>query len=709
MRIVLPSSLLLAALAGAAQAQDFRVIALPDTQKYTESYPELFIGQTQWIADRLVPDNIRFVTHLGDLVEEAATIAHWNVATNAMSILDGAGVPYGTCVGNHDVRYPGEFFDPTGVNYRTYFGPQFYEGEPWFGGASPSGLSNYQVIEVDGVEYLFLHLQVETPAPELAWAQGVLNENRDKPTWLSTHRYLFDWIFEQGRYDEFNYFFEPPYVPNGISADELFNNFVAANRQVYVVHCGHNDGEYRQTSTNNFGLPVHEILADYQNTFGNGGNGWLRVMDFRPGLDRIDVTTYSPTLNSFMTDEESQFTLSVDFEDYVADRPFLRFQEGLGGYGGTRDTWISEADPNSSYGGSDQIVVDCDVNNNIFTDYAGQGLIRFEDLFRAPVLEGEGTPTRIPLGAVIERALLTVTLAEDTDLGDPQYRLFRMTRSWDEGSTWNSLGNGIGVGSDTDPQLVSFFTGDNDPDLEFGRTVDVASAVQAWSQGAPNHGLAILPEPLPFFDDGIAIRSSEDGNSALRPVLDVEFSYEVLNVPPTIDAFLTASALVVVEGDEVELSFAATDPNPLDPLTFRINGQDVGFATGSGVTTHPVLFEDDGVYTFTAEVLDDEVSVAAGEVEIEVLNRAPWLGRGASPVLVGTRSVPLPLVIDVQDAPFDRPRAAWELDGDGRFDDLEGFEGHWTFHRTGSHRIQVLLSDEDGGQAVHELMVRIRP
>jgi len=115
------------------------------------------------------------------------------------------------------------------------------------------------------------------------------------------------------------------------------------------------------------------------------------------------------------------------------------------------------------------------------------------------------------------------------------------------------------------------------------------------------------------------------------------------------------------------------------------------------------------MYTFTAEVLDDEASVAAGEVEIEVLNRAPRLDRDASPVLVGTRSVPLPLVIDVLDAPFDHPRAAWELDGDGRFDDLEGFEGLWTFHRAGSHRVQVLLSDEDGGQEVHELLVRIRP
>ena len=91
-------------LAVEVSAQDFRIIALPDTQNYSSDYPQLYFGQTQWIADRLVADNIRFVTHLGDLVNDAQTLSQWSVAKQAMTTLDSAGVPYGTCPGNHDFQ-----------------------------------------------------------------------------------------------------------------------------------------------------------------------------------------------------------------------------------------------------------------------------------------------------------------------------------------------------------------------------------------------------------------------------------------------------------------------------------------------------------------------------------------------------------------------------------------------------------------------------
>jgi len=605
-----------------AVGQDFRIVALPDTQFYSQDYPQLYFGQTQWIVDRMAADNIRFVTHLGDLVNEAATLSQWSVARQAMNLLDVADVPYGTCVGNHDVLYPGDYFDPEATNYRANFGPQYYAAKPWYRGSSPSELSNWQVIDVDGTEFLFLHLMVETPAEELAWAQSVLNQHRDKATWISTHRYLYLWgPLGGGRYDDFNYFFEPPYVPDGIKADDFFRNFVAANRQVYMVACGHCDGEFRQTSTNNYGLPVHEMLADYQDTYGNGGNGLLRIVDVRPDTDRLEVQTYSPTLDSYRTGDESQFILGVDFDQYVSGTPFLQFRQGLDGYAGTEDTWVDEDEPGSSHGGSDKIIVDDDIANNWFTDYPAHGLLRFGEMFRGPVYEGEAAPTRIPYGATIESATLTLNLLDDTDLGDPRYWIYRMTTQWSESSTWSSLGGGVDVGVDTDPNPVGWFQGDNDPDYDFTRVVDVTGAVQAWCDGASNFGFGILPEQMDFYDDGIELRSSENGDPVLRPSLEVEFHFDLVNVPPTIDTFLTTPSLTVEAGDEADLTFAATDPNPLDPLTFLINGVEVGYATGSGQVDHSVLFEDLGSYLFTAEVSDDETTVPAGQLLIVVVPR----------------------------------------------------------------------------------------
>lgn len=79
---------------------------------------------------------------------------------------------------------------------------------------------------------------------------------------------------------------------------------------------------------------VYQFLSDYQDE-PNGGNGWLRIMNFRPNENLIDVKTYSPYLNQYMTDADSQlqipyvlnagdpFTVIVlpDTQNYSAYRP----------------------------------------------------------------------------------------------------------------------------------------------------------------------------------------------------------------------------------------------------------------------------------------------------------------------------------------------------------------------------------------------------
>ncbi len=71
---------------------------------------------------------------------------------------------------------------------------------------------------------------------------------------------------------------------------------------------GHTHGEGQRKDGN-----IYSLLADYQN-YSNGGNGYLRIMEFSPSTDTISVKTYSPTLASYETDANSQFTLSYDMD-----------------------------------------------------------------------------------------------------------------------------------------------------------------------------------------------------------------------------------------------------------------------------------------------------------------------------------------------------------------------------------------------------------
>src|SRR6185369_13205786 len=50
---------------------DFTIIALPDTQYASASFPSNYTTQTQWIVDNRVSRNIVFVTELGDCVDNS--------------------------------------------------------------------------------------------------------------------------------------------------------------------------------------------------------------------------------------------------------------------------------------------------------------------------------------------------------------------------------------------------------------------------------------------------------------------------------------------------------------------------------------------------------------------------------------------------------------------------------------------------------------
>jgi predicted esterase len=59
------------------------------------------------------------------------------------------------------------------------------------------------------------------------------------------------------------------------------------------------------------GHTVYQLLADYQSRT-NGGNGLLRILEFRPAEDKIYVKTFSPYLNSYESDSDSEVTLDYD-------------------------------------------------------------------------------------------------------------------------------------------------------------------------------------------------------------------------------------------------------------------------------------------------------------------------------------------------------------------------------------------------------------
>jgi hypothetical protein len=305
----------------AQSAEDYwTLVAIPDTQFYSETdrLAAFAREQTQWVVDNLDSERIEFVSHEGDLVENGDDTDEWDRIDTAMSTLDGA-VPYSTLPGNHDWA---ELWnkDSSIQNYLDTFGPSRFEGESWFGGSSPNGLNTYQTFSGGGYEFLHLALEfeprgsVDEPDTPLGWAQSVIDDHPDHPVILTTHSYLKD---SGGRVG---------YVQSdddaGNSSETVWEEFVEPNPQIFMVLNGHwtvSDGEEHQVSTNEAGLPVYEMVADYQDR-DNGGDGWLRLVQFVPGggsdgEDRVQVKSYSPHYDEYETDENSEFSFDLDFSE----------------------------------------------------------------------------------------------------------------------------------------------------------------------------------------------------------------------------------------------------------------------------------------------------------------------------------------------------------------------------------------------------------
>ena len=297
----------------AASDAAFTIAVLPDTQGYTaydkpDARAAIFRQQTQWIAANAVTENIVFVAQTGDIVNNGATQPiEWQRADAAMDLLDGV-APYSVATGNHDYNRVGSRSSGASA-YLSYFGPQRYARYAWYGGASSNKLNQYQVFQAGGWTFLHLALELEAPDSAIAWAQSVINANPGLPTIISTHSYQDD---KTGRTTKAQF--------QGNSGEQIWSKLVRPNPQIFMVLNGHfykEDGERSQVSTNAAGLPVFEMVNDYQ-MYPNGGNGYMRLIRFDPANKRIEVQSYSPYLNQFMTDSHSQFTFSVKLYERFA-------------------------------------------------------------------------------------------------------------------------------------------------------------------------------------------------------------------------------------------------------------------------------------------------------------------------------------------------------------------------------------------------------
>lgn len=299
----------------------FTLAVLPDTQNYSERYPATYLAQTQWIVDNREQRNIAGVLHLGDITNNN-TPQEWENAQRAMQQLDGK-VPYFMCPGNHDYSEGGGCKDRTTL-MNNYFRIADYRTRPQFGGAydkEPDQMENsFHTMKVQDRKLLVLALEFGPRRDVVRWANEVAAKHAKHEIILITHAFIYS---DDTRYDWKKYGVKQKWNPHAYpvakatnddvcDGEDLWNMLISKHENFILTLNGHvlNDGLGKCITQTPGGRAVPQILVNFQMR-PKGGDGWLRLLEFKKDQQTVEVYDYSPTRKQRNESGQNRMTLTL--------------------------------------------------------------------------------------------------------------------------------------------------------------------------------------------------------------------------------------------------------------------------------------------------------------------------------------------------------------------------------------------------------------
>jgi hypothetical protein len=320
------------------------MVLMPDPQSYVKfarNQPVLEL-MTAWIGENIDPLNIKMVLCTGDLVEQndmpnpdwkngdQPSKSQWESVSRAFGRLDGR-VPYIAATGNHDFGFKSA--ENRQTQYDQFFPPdknflsQKLLREAGFNGDGNPSLTNavYEFNSPLGQKMLFMVLEFAPRDGVLDWAKKVVAQEKYKEHFviLLTHSYLNS---KSERIETEGY----PLKDRNYG-QAVWEKLVQPSTNIRMVFSGHIGVPDNilghigfRSDKNAAGKKVNQMVFNAQalggGWHGNGGDGWLRYLEFVPGGKKIKVKTFSPlfaispTTQQFSWRNEAydQFEFDVD-------------------------------------------------------------------------------------------------------------------------------------------------------------------------------------------------------------------------------------------------------------------------------------------------------------------------------------------------------------------------------------------------------------
>jgi hypothetical protein len=266
-----------------AQDNNFSIILFPDTQKEVRYNPDMWMSMPSWVVANKETCNVQAVIGLGD-VTDTCTPSEFAEAVKGWNIIKDAGIIYIPLPGNHDLEDSGSSWD-------NYFGPNYFSGKPWFGGAYKNSTNVYYVkFDVGSHKYLVMALRYNPSISDLLWAQRIINANMEREVIVATHSFLnISTLTDQGT--------------------KIWRNLIRQNKNIFLVVCGHmhagNSTSSCAFAAGSNGNKVYVIRVNYQDI--DYGGGYMEILRFQN--DKILASAYSAYSNE--TDVAGAYTITL--------------------------------------------------------------------------------------------------------------------------------------------------------------------------------------------------------------------------------------------------------------------------------------------------------------------------------------------------------------------------------------------------------------
>ena len=309
----------------------FSMILVPDPQSYTKfaANQPLFELQTAWIAQNINRLNIKAALFTGDMVEQNGKQIslplpnpyngdqtgrqQWEAVSRGLSRLDNR-LPYVVAQGNHDIGH-------ITATDRHSLAPEFIRPErnikfekclvstcPNWEGVHTMENSAYEFIDKAWGKILVITFEFAPRDEAIEWAKQLTESEayKEHKVIILTH----SWLDTAGnRIKEEGYTLRPCNW-----AEAVWQKLVYPSKNICLVLCGHTgaapkiEGDVAKTNfkpTSSYrvdkaadGRNIPQMMFNSQqgdgDWNGNGGDCWLRILEFKPDGKTIGIRTFSP-------------------------------------------------------------------------------------------------------------------------------------------------------------------------------------------------------------------------------------------------------------------------------------------------------------------------------------------------------------------------------------------------------------------------------